>query len=296
MSAQILSLVTFLYLGAFILLIVGRVSMRISWEKAGRAATLAGFVLQAAGILLRWIESYQAGFGHAPLSNFYESLVFFSWAVVLMSLLFNRGKGRALIDVFVTAVAALFMAYASFSPSINSQIQPLIPALKSNWLIIHVITCFLGYASFVMASVAAIISLAKGEGSDDAGYFGEMIYRSTAVGFIFFTFGIVTGSVWAWAAWGRYWGWDPKETWALITWLIYAAVLHARIRENRVSRKVIFFVLVGLASVAFTYIGVNYLPGLHSYGGGDRQASLCAGHPASGIGPLTPGRRPAVSG
>ncbi len=265
MSTQLLSLVTFLYLGSFVVLVIGIISGRVIWEKAGRIAALAGFVLQAAGILARWIESYQAGFGHAPLSNFYESLVFFSWAVVLLAFLFNRGRGRALMDVFVTALAALFMAYASFSPNVSSQIQPLIPALKSNWLSIHVITCFLGYAAFVMASVAGIIFLVKGEGSEDAAYLGELLYRSTAIGFIFFTFGIITGSVWAWAAWGRYWGWDPKETWALITWLIYAAVLHARIRENRVSVKVIIFVLVGLASVLFTYIGVNYLPGLHSY-------------------------------
>jgi cytochrome c-type biogenesis protein CcsB len=94
---------------------------------------------------------------------------------------------------------------------------------------------------------------------------GDMLYRCVAIGFILFTIGIMTGSVWARVAWGRYWGWDPKETWALITWLIYAAVLHARIRQGGVSARVAVMTLIGLASVLFTYFGVNYLPGLHSY-------------------------------
>lgn len=92
-----------------------------------------------------------------------------------------------------------------------------------------------------------------------------MLYRSVMIGFIFFTVGILTGSVWAQMAWGRYWGWDPKETWALITWLMYAIVLHERIRKHVMTRRVAIFVLIGLSSVLFTYFGVNYLPGLHSY-------------------------------
>jgi ABC-type transport system involved in cytochrome c biogenesis permease subunit len=264
MNTLILSVATFVYLSAFIVLLITAVSGR-GLERAGRMIMTAGFFLQSIGIALRWFESYRAGIGHAPLSNFYESLVFFSWAVVLLSLAFSRGRENTLARVFVTALAFLLMAYASFSPGVDSRIQPLIPALKSNWLIVHVITCFLGYAAFFMASVMGILFLVKGESAGEAGMLGDMLYRSTVTGFILFTFGIATGSVWAYAAWGRYWGWDPKETWALITWLIYSAVLHVRIRENRVSTKVAVMTLIGLASVLFTYFGVNYLPGLHSY-------------------------------
>lgn len=265
MNTLILSIATFVYLSAFVAVLIAAVSGRRPWDEAGRLITMAGFCLQGIGILLRWFESYRAGIGHAPLSNFYESLVFFSWAVVLLSLAFVKGRESTLARAFVTALAFLLMAYASFSPGVDSRIQPLIPALKSNWLIIHVITCFLGYAAFFMASVMGILFLVKGEDISEAGQLGDMLYRSTATGFILFTLGIATGSVWAYVAWGRYWGWDPKETWALITWLIYAAVLHVRIRENGVSRKVAVMTLIGLASVLFTYFGVNYLPGLHSY-------------------------------
>lgn len=265
MNTLILSIVTFVYLGAFVVLLVAAVSNRGLLEKVGQFVVLAGFVLQGAGIVLRWVESYHAGIGHAPLSNFYESLVFFSWSIVLFSLVFTKDRERSLVRVFVAALAFLLMAYASFSPSVDSRIQPLIPALKSNWLIIHVITCFLGYAAFVMTSVMGGLFLAKKGSAGDMDSLGDMLYQSVAIGFILFTLGIVTGSVWAYVAWGRYWGWDPKETWALITWLIYAAVLHARIRERGVNAKVAILTLIGLASVLFTYFGVNYLPGLHSY-------------------------------
>ena len=265
MNTLILSISTFVYLGAFVLLLVSTISGRGPWERAGGLVAYAGFVLQTSGIAMRWVETYHAGIGHAPLSNFYESLVFFSWAIVLLSLVFNRGKTSSLINVFVMVLAFLLMAYASFSPGVESRIQPLIPALKSNWLIVHVITCFLGYAAFVMASLMGILYLMKDGRPGGIDSFGDMLYRSIAIGFVLFTIGIMTGSVWAHVAWGRYWGWDPKETWALITWLIYAAVLHARIREGGVNTLVVVMTLIGLVSVLFTYFGVNYLPGLHSY-------------------------------
>jgi ABC-type transport system involved in cytochrome c biogenesis permease subunit len=262
LNTTVLSIATFVYLGAFVAFLLSIVLEKDALARGGRLAAFAGFALQSAGMGIRWFESYRAGIGHAPLSNFYESLVFFSWAVALFS--FILGGRRSLIKVFAMAAAALLMGYASFSPAVDSRIQPLIPALKSNWLIIHVMTCFLGYAAFVVASIAGILFLLKRRGSE-ADAHGDMLYRSTTVGFIIFTLGIVTGSVWAYAAWGRYWGWDPKETWALITWLIYAGVLHMRIREGGVTRRVAILALIGLVSVLFTYFGVNYLPGLHAY-------------------------------
>jgi len=265
MNTTILSAVTFVYLASFVLFIVSEATGKGGWEKAGRLVASDGFFLHTAGIVLRWVESHHAGMGHAPLSNFYESLVFFSWAVVFLYLVYAWRQASGIIGAFVMPVAFLLMAYASFSPSVDSQIKPLIPALKSNWLIVHVITCFLGYAAFVLASVFGIMTLMKGDNPGRSGAVAGMLDNCLKTGYILFTLGIVTGSVWAHMAWGRYWGWDPKETWALITWLIYTGAIHVRIRDGAPSRRFVIILIIGLAGVAFTYFGVNYLPGLHSY-------------------------------
>jgi len=264
-SGTIIGIVTFIYLGAFAMALVGRVLGSKDLSRPVFYCAVAGFLLHAAGILLRWHESYAIGVGHVPLSNFYESLVFFAWATILVTFLVTRGDVRDTVMSFVMPASALMLGYASFSPGIESGIQPLIPALKSNWLAIHVITCFLGYASFFVASVFGIILLKQSSSPQGTQPTGTMFYRCVMIGFIFFTVGIITGSVWAQVAWGRYWGWDPKETWALITWLIYAAVIHERIRGGGVTKRVAVLALIGLVSVLFTYFGVNYLPGLHSY-------------------------------
>lgn len=264
-SGTIIGIITFAYLGVFAISLMGRILGKKDLSRIAFYGAAAGFLLHAAGILLRWHESYSMGVGHVPLSNFYESLVFFAWATVLVTFLGIKGEARDTLLAFVMPACALMLGYASFSPGIDSGIQPLIPALKSNWLAIHVITCFLGYASFFVASVFGIILLKQGPSSPHEQPAGTMFYRCLMIGFIFFTVGILTGSVWAQVAWGRYWGWDPKETWALITWLIYAAVLHERIKSGGVTKRVAALALLGLASVLFTYFGVNYLPGLHSY-------------------------------
>ncbi len=191
--------------------------------------------------------------------------MFFSWAVAVLYLLYARKETKGLMGVFVMPAAFLLMAYASFSPSVDSRIQPLIPALKSNWLIIHVVTCFLGYAAFFLSSSLGVITLVKKGSGEMRSSLADMLEKTLKAGFILFSFGIVTGSVWAHFAWGRYWGWDPKETWALITWFIYAAAIHVRVQDGSVSRRVAVMMVIGLLSVLFTYFGVNYLPGLHSY-------------------------------
>ncbi len=264
-SGIIIGIVTFVYLGAFSLMFVGQILGKRVIERAALFGVGGGFLLHAAGILFRWHESYALGVGHVPLSNFYESLVFFSWAIVLIASLSVKGEARYRILAFVMPAAALMLGYASFSPGVASGIEPLVPALKSNWLAIHVVTCFLGYSSFAVASVSGLFLLRNSHNSRGAHPTGTAFYRCIMIGFVFFTVGILTGSVWAQVAWGRYWGWDPKETWALITWLIYAAVLHERIRKGRATKWVAALALIGLVSVLFTYFGVNYLPGLHSY-------------------------------
>ncbi len=264
-SGIIIGMVTFIYLGSFSLSLVSLISGKEALACLAFFGAMGGFLMHTAGILLRWHESYSLGIGHVPLANFYESLVFFSWAIVLISFLGIKGRIRDPMPAFVMPAAALMLGYASFSPGIENSIQPLIPALKSNWLAIHVITCFLGYACLSMATVFGLIMLRGSSVSSGEKTSGLIFYRCVIIGFIFFAVGILTGSVWAQVAWGRYWGWDPKETWALITWLVYAAVLHERIRGGGMTRRVAVLALIGFLSILFTYFGVNYLPGLHGY-------------------------------
>lgn len=275
-SSILLAITTFAYLLCAILYLAGVIFRRrtiMLWGSVTGAVTLA---IQMAGIILRWRESYQIGYGHAPLSNLYESLVFAAWTIMLIYLIMEyRTKQRAL-GVFPALFAFLAMAYASFSTGVSSKIQPLLPALKSNWLIAHVVTCFLGYAAFAVScgiSILYIVRTLKPETSGSASsllpdlrQLDEINYQMVLFGFLWLSLGIITGSVWADLAWGSYWSWDPKETWSLITWLIYAALLHARTMKGWRGSRVAWLSIIGFGCVLFTYFGVNFiLGGLHSY-------------------------------
>jgi len=275
-NATILSWVTFVYFGSSIFYLFRTVTGREFWGPLASLVAFVGLIAQTFALILRWVESYKLGIGHAPLSNLYESLIFFAWATVLLYLIIEwRIKSRSL-GAFVIPFAFLAMAYASFSPHVNSRIQPLIPALQSNWLISHVLTCFFGYAAFTIACGLGLMYLLKGLGEAGGSrpflrllpgreILDELSYHSIVIGFIFLTLGIITGSVWAYSAWGSYWSWDPKETWSLITWLIYAAMLHSRFVRGWRGKRMAIMSIIGFGSVLFTYFGVNYLPGLHSY-------------------------------
>ena len=275
-SSLILSYTTFVFFGAFMAYLLGMVMNRAFFSRLGTYLSLLGITAQTLAIILRWVESYEMGIGHAPLSNLYESLVFFSWTLMLLYLILEwRTKNRT-IGTFVTPLVFLAMAYASFSPNISSQIQPLIPALKSNWLISHVITCFFGYAAFALSFGISIMYLLKRLDTAEkdnrflrlipsAAILDDLNYQMIVIGFLMLTLGIITGSVWAHSAWGTYWSWDPKETWSLITWLVYASVIHTRLVRGWKGKKIAILSIVGFACVLFTYFGVNYLSGLHSY-------------------------------
>lgn len=275
-SSYMLSLTTFVYLGSAALYLVYWI---FRLEKLGIVATVctsAGFLLQTAGIGMRWYESYQLGYGHAPLSNLYESLVFFAWVTVFVYLIIETRTKRRIIGAFATPFACLAMAYASFSPDVQDAIQPLIPALQSNWLIAHVITCFLGYASFAVGCGLGFMYLAKGNRAGEKGMLAQLpelkvlddlMHQTIVFGFLWLTVGIITGAVWANQAWGTYWSWDPKETWSLITWFVYAIALHVRFVRGWSGRRIAYLCIIGFVSVIFTYFGVNFLlSGLHSYG------------------------------
>ena len=278
-SSLLLSLVTFVYLVAALAYGTGWLFRRSVLSRGAAWVSWLGVGLHGAGMLVRWVESYRMGFGHAPLSNFYESLVFGAWAVVLIYVCMEARYGSRELGVFPLSLAFLTMAYASFSPNVESKIQPLIPALKSNWLIAHVITCFLGYAGFAVACGLGILYLLRGPSKhpDNPGsgiraripstqILDELMYQNVVFGFLLLTVGIITGSVWANSAWGSYWSWDPKETWSLITWLVYALLLHARLVRGWHGRKIAWVSIIGFGCVIFTYLGVNFLlSGLHSY-------------------------------
>ena len=275
-SSEILSIITFVYGLAGFCYIFAWVFKKPS---VGKLATWVAIVALAGnifGVLMRWVESYQMGYGHAPLSNLYESLIFFAATIVLIYLFIERKYGNRVIGAFTTPIAFLAMAYASLSPNISDRIQPLIPALKSNWLIAHVIACFVGYGAFAVAAGVSCMYLLKHRGSDNPGsllnylpdvdVLDELTHQLIMFGFLFLSAGIITGAVWANSAWGRYWGWDPKETWSLITWFVYATLMHARLMRGWRGKRIAVLSIVGFAAVLFTYFGVNLLPGLHSYG------------------------------
>ena len=247
---------------------------------AGTLAALFGFLVQSVAIGLRWQESYAQGHGHAPLSNLFESVVFFSWTIILIFLIIDfKYKYRA-VGMFVVPFALLGMTWAQLG--LDSGIEPLVPALQSNWLLYHVVTCFLGYAAFAVACGISIMYLIrdtqeKSAGNSPAGgviamfpsikILDDLNYKAIMIGFPLLTLGIVTGAAWANYAWGTYWSWDPKETWSLIVWFVYAAFLHARITRGWVGRRAAILSVVGFAATIFCYLGVNlFLSGLHSYG------------------------------
>ncbi|MGC9975913.1 MAG: c-type cytochrome biogenesis protein CcsB [Syntrophales bacterium] len=276
-SSILLGITTFAYLLCALLYLSGVIFRRrtiMFWGSVNGAAALA---IQMAGMGLRWWESYQIGYGHAPLSNLYESLVFAAWAIMLIYLVMEYRTKQRSLGVFPAIFAFLAMAYASFSTGVNSKIQPLLPALKSNWLIAHVVTCFIGYAAFAVSFGISILFIARESKHETSGnaltllpnlrQLDELNYQMVLFGFFWLSLGIITGSVWADLAWGSYWSWDPKETWSLITWLIYAALLHTRNMKGWRGSRVAWMSIIGFGCVLFTYFGVNFLlGGLHSYG------------------------------
>jgi cytochrome c-type biogenesis protein CcsB len=275
-SSGVLSIITFVYGLAGFCYIFAWIFKKPTVSKAATWVALIGLAGNIVGIVMRWVESYQMGFGHAPLSNLYESLVFFAGTIVLIYLVIERKYRNRVIGAFVAPIAFLAMAYASLSPNISDRIQPLIPALKSNWLIAHVIACFIGYGAFAVAFGVSLMYLLKQKSPDDTGsmmdhlpdanVLDELNHQLVMFGFLFLSVGIITGAVWANSAWGRYWGWDPKETWSLITWFVYATLLHARLMRGWRGKRTAILSIGGFAAVLFTYFGVNLLPGLHSYG------------------------------
>ncbi|MGC2063609.1 MAG: c-type cytochrome biogenesis protein CcsB [Thermodesulfovibrionales bacterium] len=349
---------TIAYILAMILYIGHLAFKNKSVGLAATAFTVGGFASQTMALLLRWKEFSEIGnmgiLRGVPLTNLYESLIFFVWCLILAYLVIEYKYKTKSFGAFITPIAALVLAFIDIS-GMSKNIQPLVPALQSNWLLAHVMMSFIAYAMFavsfstglmylitstsdrtepayvfwtVMLSVFVIVLSAMGldyltfklsiKGQEDliksylfrasfrSSSFGvsagslalaaaftfvvwrfggilkkiissfdisaeildEITYKSIAMGFPIFTLGgLIFGAIWADQAWGKYWTWDPKETWSLITWFFYAFYLHSRLMRGWKGKKVAMVAVLGFVAVIFTYLGVNLLlSGLHSYG------------------------------
>ena len=355
------------YIAAVITYIIFLVTRNRTVGIAATSVTIVGFLSQSIALGIRWVNSYyfwmeantssglvEGILRGAPLRNLYESLIFFVWCTILIHLIIEfKYKNRSL-GAFVTPIAALAILFIDVS-GVTKEIEPLIPALQSNWLLFHVFLSFIGYAAFAVSFGAAsaylvmvtesksekpyifwsiisgifllvLVGMAidyiglsapqRGEyvqnhflkstvrSSSSAAVivswivsviiiigiwrFGlglkkvftnlnltpdmldEIAYKSIAIGFPLFTIGgLIMGAIWANSAWGKYWTWDPKETWSLITWFVYALYLHARFVGGWRGKRVAILSVIGFIAVIFTYLGVNLvLSGLHAYGSG----------------------------
>ncbi len=410
-SSQLFTVATLAYLVAMVLYISSLAFKKEGIGKAASGATWAGLLVQTVALAIRWNESYRMGIGRVPLSNLYESLVFFTWCTVLIYVIIEYKYKTRAFGAFVMPVAFLALAFINVA-GISAEITPLVPALKSNWLFYHVLLSFISYATFGVAFAVSLIYLlievdergpaiyllaalgitavfivlgymltasglkvqfwlgtgglalawftylvVKGAQSRPQIYLFISVCATLAIGLLFFmgidyflfklmqqdvaakegfrkhmfesTFlnasvpvialswlavmglftaawtlglrlkdflkkimpspdmldyltyrliafgwplftagGLVMGAIWANSAWGTYWGWDPKETWSLITWFIYSIYLHSRYVRGWKGTQMAVISAVGFLAVIFTYLGVNLvLSGLHSYGG-----------------------------
>lgn len=298
-----------------------------SW--VGTALTWAAIAMGFTGLMVRWYESYLIGVdvGHIPVSNLYEVFILFSLITAVFYLYYEQRYATRQLGAFVLLVicaAVGFLLWYTFERGAH-EIQPLVPALQSWWMKIHVPANFIGYGTFSLAAMVAFAYLLKQHGDTAIGwkivpllvlgtllgaaplvfrksglseywmaYFAivafivgailalrqriaaslpslevldEVMYKSIAIGFAFFTIATILGALWAADAWGTYWQWDPKETWALIVWLNYAAWLHMRLIKGLRGSFAAYWALVGLLVTGFAFLGVNmFLSGLHSYG------------------------------
>ena len=271
------------------------------WSLSGGRSSTAVRLLVAganlcltAQLVLRWWDS-----GHFPISNLYESLCFLAWGCTLTQLLVERSWPSPLVPAAATPTALGCVAFASFAlPDRLQEASPLVPALRSSWLVMHVSVIMISYAALLVGSLLSLAVLftdrrntleLRSSSIGSGGYrqaqlaspqlqlssvampaveqLDSLSYRTITVGFLLLSVGLVSGAVWANEAWGSWWSWDPKETWALICWLVYAAYLHTRLIRGWQGRKPALVAAAGLVVIVVCYIGVNLLGiGLHSYG------------------------------
>ncbi|MGZ8304302.1 MAG: c-type cytochrome biogenesis protein CcsB [Telluria sp.] len=255
---------------------VGLLSRSDFGTSVGSRLCWAAVVLGWTGMMVRWFESYLIGadVGHIPVSNLYEVFILFSLITAMFYLHYETHYATRQLGAFVMLIisaAVVFLLWYTVSRD-AAGIEPLVPALQSWWMKIHVPANFIGYGTFALAAMVGSAYLLKSHGIladrlPALEVLDDVMYKAISVGFAFFTVATILGALWAAEAWGGYWSWDPKETWALIVWLNYAAWLHMRLMTGLRGRVAAWWALVGLLVTTFAFIGVNmFLSGLHSYG------------------------------
>ncbi|MCK9605526.1 MAG: c-type cytochrome biogenesis protein CcsB [Methylomonas sp.] len=253
---------------------VGKVAASLTWS-----ATVMGMT----GLMVRWRESYLVGadIGHTPVSNLYEVFILFAIITALLYLHYEQHYKTRSLGAFVLLVisAAIgFLLWYTFDRHADG-IQPLVPALNSYWMKIHVPANFVGYGAFSLAAMIGLVYVLKSRAQadkpegllsarlPDLALLDDLMHKAIALGFAFFTLATILGALWAAEAWGGYWSWDPKETWALIVWLNYAAWLHMRLTKGWSGKPMAWWAIIGFFVTLFAFLGVNmFLSGLHSYG------------------------------
>ena len=270
--AKIFALLGFVLLIFHFLLIFKPGARYTKFISAGTLLVFVAFLLYTAGLGIRWYIS-----GHAPWSNGYETMIYIGWATILSGFIFAR---RSPISLAVTTILAAIILFVAGMSWMNPEITNLVPVLKSYWLIVHVAVITASYGFFAMGALLGLLNLVlmilRNKGNDKKISFtilevSYIIEMALIIGIFLMTIGSFIGGVWANESWGRYWGWDPKETWALVTVLVYAIILHLRkIPGLKSTLALSSLAMVGLGAVLMTFFGVNYyLSGMHSYGAGD---------------------------
>ncbi len=255
------------YFAAMILYFVFAATRKETLWKAAFGIQAGCLILHTAALVIRGI-----GAGRLPMTNQYEFATCFAWALCLVSLIFIHKYRFPALGIGAAPVIFLIIGYAAMQ---SREVRELMPALRSNWLAFHVSTAIISYGAFGVSFAVGIMFLLR-EKLKEGSYWDQHIpslqkldqigYRSVSLGLLFLTFTILTGAIWAERAWGSYWSWDPKETWSLVTWIIYMVYLHLRLRRGWRGKAAAMFAVIGFICVIFTYIGVNtFLPGVHSY-------------------------------
>ncbi|OGQ59359.1 MAG: c-type cytochrome biogenesis protein CcsB [Deltaproteobacteria bacterium RIFCSPLOWO2_02_FULL_53_8] len=286
---------SFIFYVVAALLYTGHLVFKKRW--LGQSATAISYIALASTTLILIFRAIESK--HAPFANLFESMTLFVWATNIGYLVLEYKHKQRVIGVFVMFIESLAMLAAALLPYKFKSAEPLNPALQSKWhwmqdllahtgdgmeqyaigwLDFHVFSTFIGYGAFAISFGIGIMYLLKMRSEErerrnaivdmfpDSNMLDELGYRAIAWGFPFLTIGIISGAVWADYAWGTYWSWDPKETWSLITWLIYAAYLHARVTRGWRGKRAAWLSIAGFLAIIFLYWGVSFiLPGLHAY-------------------------------
>lgn len=259
-----------LYLISTIFYLIFLAFDRKSIETTGYVSLFAGFIIHLISTFLRYLQA-----GYTPITNLHESLSFLSLCVAGFFLFLKRSYKISTLGSIIVPILSIMLIWAFTFPS---EIKPLPPILQSYWLPVHTIFTFVGNAIFLVSFFVSLLYLLLERGIKKKRFsplssrfpsleaLDSINYRCMSFGFPFLTIGIITGSLWAGIAWGSYWSWDPKETWSLITWIVYAILIHNRLTIGWRGRKTAYMMIAGFFSIIFTFLGINFIiGGLHSY-------------------------------